>query len=1023
MQRSQSSDPARERFSFSWESPDSSSEEQIFFGEILPLWLNQRDLAYVHPQAPLAALVEAANPLASSRVDFAYLHPRNLGAAIVIEIDGEQHELRESQENDRDRDSALTSAGHMVVRIPASEIRRGQGPALEKARKALDRSEADPIPSDPRALAAIQVCVALVEIIEEGILPVGADKWSLGFAGPETASLEVGFRCFVALITALEDLYQTRILPQEIRVLRADELAAGDLVIDWRDSVPWFADHVPQAPSGANLVSIRPAWLPLLPPLPPPPREWVAPNPQVASEALNTLLRFISPDKKGFWPGQEEALRRCLAGKDSLVLLPTGGGKSLVYQMAAVLLPGMTLVIAPLVALMEDQLDNLRRSGFDRVSTISSSTTRAGETGKLQELLRAGIHFLCYISPERMQIQEFRDALESARAAMPIPLIVIDEAHCVSEWGHDFRPAYLNIARIGRSLGRRGPGEPPSLVGLTGTASRAVLRDLQSELGIPELDAVITPETFDRPELSFEVIEGASASKPNILEGVLRAIPQRIGVPHSQLYQVDNGKASCGIVFCPHVRGDFGVEHVSELLSRKLGIPVPNYSGSLEGGQKTLVATAFKDDEFPLMVATKAFGMGIDKPNIRYTVHYSLPPSLEAFYQEAGRAGRARDRSHCTLIASVDNSTQAGRLLDPSLPAVDLNNLYRKIDRENRDDITRNLYFHTDSFKGIPNEIDQVRSLLTKLGNLEVAGSDVISYSSDKEQKQTEKALHRLIILGLVSDYTVDFSRKQIKLTRHGASKDHVRERLAKYVGSYSKSRSANLLREIPDIEGQDLKAQVLSYVEHLIRFIYETIEASRRAGIREVWRWASSSASSEELRRRLLDYLQETEFSKEAMEILRTDEHNLESWGNLLDQISSRRDLEEIDAAMARASEDYPDHPAVLAVRAVLSATKSSDSEAAEFAAGCAEFLHSRYSGEPTLQSSYAQWVLDRASAVQSKALPAIVRAFVEKDDGSLTRTIIASDLPIEARFSAVPQMLDLITTKAQPIIDKWAN
>ncbi len=351
-------------------------------------------------------------------------------------------------------------------------------------------------------------------------------------------------------------------------------------------------------------------------------------------EDAEWFLRYIFR-KPAFLEGQWDVVSRALQGKDSIVLLPTGGGKSIAFQLAILLLPGRGMVVAPLISLIDDQLDYLRLFGIDRAIGITSTLTR-GQKDDAQGGLQRGHYLLSYVAPERFQSVGFRDTLRALTATTPVSIVAIDEAHCVSEWGHDFRTSYLNLGRIAREY-CESSGSVPPLLALTGTASRIVLKDVQRELDITEFDAIVTPVSFDRPELRFTVLACRSEEKQRRVIGFLQGVPAQLGIDAAQFFQPRGHQSSCGLVFCPHVKGSFGVREYQAFLTARLGVPVNIYSGGSPTGMaeanwavtKANSAKEFKRDLVTLMACTKAFGMGIDKPNIRYTVHVALPQSMD----------------------------------------------------------------------------------------------------------------------------------------------------------------------------------------------------------------------------------------------------------------------------------------------------------------------------------------------------------------------------------------------------------
>ena len=288
--------------------------------------------------------------------------------------------------------------------------------------------------------------------------------------------------------------------------------------------------------------------------------------------ALEAVMRavFAKPELR---EGQFEALAEVLAGHDCAVLLPTGAGKSMIYQLAGLCLPGSTLVVDPLVALMEDQIHGLRMHGIDRAVGISSRT---------RDLPRepGDAHFI-FVTPERLQRQKFRNELAAAAQTTPVNLAVIDEAHCVSEWGHDFRPAYLNFGMTLRGACNGALGKPP-LLALTGTASRAVLKDVLFQLGIRQENenSIVRPSTFDRPELSYRVVLATPDDSEVRLQGELRAMSGYFGAVAATFFEpTGRSNTYSGIVFVPTVNGWHGVSETWTLV-RALVPTAVRYSGS-----------------------------------------------------------------------------------------------------------------------------------------------------------------------------------------------------------------------------------------------------------------------------------------------------------------------------------------------------------------------------------------------------------------------------------------------------------
>ncbi len=344
---------------------------------------------------------------------------------------------------------------------------------------------------------------------------------------------------------------------------------------------------------------------------------------------LSVLKKYWGYD--AFRPLQREIIDSVLEGRDTLGLLPTGGGKSITFQVPAMLLPGLTVVVTPLISLMKDQVDNLRQRDIRAVHFHSGLTRRETELNLTR--CRLGKAKLAYLSPERLQNDSFMAELR----AMTVSLIVVDEAHCISQWGYDFRPSYLKVVRLREIVGEEVP-----ILALTASATPEVTADIMRALRFRE--PKIYARSFTRDNLSY-IVRYADI-KENTLLRVLRAT------------------TGCGIVY---VRSRRRCREIADLLRRE-GISAEFYHAGLDPEEKDLRQNLWKEDSVRIMVATNAFGMGIDKPDVRTVVHYDLPSSLEEYYQEAGRAGRDGRESFAVVIASPRDKATLSRRLSESFP-------------------------------------------------------------------------------------------------------------------------------------------------------------------------------------------------------------------------------------------------------------------------------------------------------------------------------------------------------------------
>ena len=343
--------------------------------------------------------------------------------------------------------------------------------------------------------------------------------------------------------------------------------------------------------------------------------------------------------------GQETVIHRVLAGLPTVAIMPTGAGKSLCYQLPALLLPGLTLVVSPLIALMKDQCDKLAGLGVAAVQLNSSRG--AGELQAAEESIASGRARLVFTTPERLADRDFIALL----ATRTVSLLAVDEAHCISQWGHDFRPAFLEIGGAVPLLGY------PAILALTATATQAVVDDIGAQLGVPDF-GIVNTGTY-RPNLHYAVEQvRREEDKLSRLAGLLRATP------------------GSGIVYAATVKT---AEEVTAALALA-GESVARYHGRVPAAERRANQDAFMGGQVRVMVATNAFGLGIDKPDIRFVVHYQMPSGLDAYYQESGRAGRDGEVAQCTLLYLRKDKAVQQFFLAGRYPALDdVTAIYRQL--------------------------------------------------------------------------------------------------------------------------------------------------------------------------------------------------------------------------------------------------------------------------------------------------------------------------------------------------------
>ena len=434
---------------------------------------------------------------------------------------------------------------------------------------------------------------------------------------------------------------------------------------------------------------------------------------------------FGYPD---FRPGQSQAVESVLQAQDTLVVLPTGGGKSICYQVPALLLPHLTVVISPLISLMKDQVDALTRRGLP-ATLINSSLTASQVADRLARVQR-GEFKLLYVAPERFDFGSTAERLKG----LGVSLLAVDEAHCISEWGHDFRPSYLRIAQVRERLGW------PPVVALTATATPHVRADIVRQLRLDHAKTIITG--FDRRNLRYHVISTRTESdKDAALVRVLRDTP------------------GLAVVYASTRRT---VERITNVLNDARVAAVAYHAG-LDDTHRREVQDAFMKERVRVIVATNAFGMGIDKPNVRLVVHYAMPGTLEAYYQEAGRAGRDGEPADCFLLHSFQDRFTHEFFIKGSYP-----------ERSVVEDVYR-----------------VVRRTASKTGSFDLSAEDIASGVRGKVNvREVEGALRILVAAGAYKKLPENGSRAFVRLLA-------TPQRIKRELGGESEAMELGLLRAL----------------------------------------------------------------------------------------------------------------------------------------------------------------------------------------------------------------------------------
>lgn len=758
-------------------------------------------------------------------IEFPY-HQDTKSKGVVIEIDGPQHQLSEQQYLDTERDRAVTTCGWSnTLRIKTSEF--GTNQFTQKIKNLLVpilnneyvkfcvQNVLNPIWNDPLGKEIIQLCLiplgvariqrSLLELLASEMLPLQKEQWRIAIIERDVPCGALAIKDLQLLINVINSLtYEPLLLPKIIlEVFSSPEFFDSqfqgsniktinsfsptteyDLVIDisilerafGQEIIVANADEIITLRSSHYIESKRSIITNELIKFRPfcsnseNSDNWLVENKSI-KEGLEYLLQSIFR-KLVFREGQLPILHNSLQCRSVIGLLPTGGGKSLTYQLSALLQPGICLVIDPINSLMKDQVDGLLKNNIDSCLLINRTLQGEEKRKVLRRMADGEVQFV-FVSPERLQMEEFREMLhDMSTNGLYFSYCVIDEVHCVSEWGHDFRTAYLRLGENAIKYCKTKNNKHIPLFGLTATASYDVLADVQRELsGNDESrrlheDAIIRSEFTKRNELQYVIEEvtfptgglnniwdlkrSLGGNKQQRVLRLLSEIPKTIqdflGNPYmvfneDQWRNNDKGEQDAfqdmqlnafnpdnffpnhhaALIFCPHTKGIFGV--TDKFKTGRNGMPVSREGyydnlcqiGTLKAGyfmgsgsdnditSKIIQEESFENQdkfinhELNMMVATKAFGMGIDKENIRFTIHINYPGSIESYVQEAGRAGRDGKMALSYILFNDQSIT---------IPTED-----EPIDH----DLGINMYFHKNSFKGIAKELAVLDELLTEI--------------------------------------------------------------------------------------------------------------------------------------------------------------------------------------------------------------------------------------------------------------------------------------------------------------------
>jgi len=653
-------------------------------------------------------------------------------------------------------------------------------------------------------------------------------------------------------------------------------------------------------------------------------------NYKITDEDKPVLEFFLNNifDKPSFREGQFPIIANALNRKDTIGLLPTGGGKSLCYQLPCLLQPSINIVVCPIKSLMYDQYDNLVNIFINNLHFITSDLEQK-EKQKIESKFEKGNYLLVWISPEKFQIPNFRDKISAIVTNFSIAYAVVDEVHCLSEWGHDFRTSYLNLAKTIDKLSpkdEKGEGKI-KFIGLTATASVNVLKDIKIEFARQkqsiEDENIKSLLDYSREELFFEVIYD-NGNKFNQLIKIINNLRDK------ENFTISDDKA--GIVFTPNVNGEYGCYNIANKLNKIYQNQVNYFSGSVPttfNGEfkepimsnnefneyKIKIQKDFKENKYKLLVATKSFGMGIDKQNIFYTFHYGIPSSLEALYQEAGRAGRWDIRkienknkiAKCFVLFSPESieRKKIDKLFHKDTTFTKLQDIIDEVGYNGKDIFKQFFLFvqrHNDIeidfniilklIKTYFKENTQVKIFWTEARNKLKINNDIL-----------EKAIYRLSILGIVSDWTTDFIN-QYEVQFDTINEEHIIKSLSYYINKYEPD--TDLSKALKQVVGNSILEKAIRY---LLKWTFENIVYNRKQSLKTLYDLCLEFKDNNHFKQRINSYFI---FSERTFVLQHIAENtkNYEKWFEVLtinnNNVLYKNEFEKLKDSISRFLESY---------------------------------------------------------------------------------------------------------------------
>jgi len=882
-------------------------------------------------------------------------------AKLVIEIDGQQHKLDEvTRVSDSTRDNYLSGKGITTIRITTRELQNGTYTAkVETILKHLERYEKllnfyknacekieenqmseEEVKTKLLPTAIIRFQVLLIELLTHKYLTFD-EEWNFNILAHENLPnfAELAINDLLIWVDKLWQLKNKSELkkPNFNIAITNDKTKFQPTTKAINIDFSLFKRYTDENKISEDVIFVRTDYFDIVKdknyfrvsttePI----------NYNVTDEDKSILEFFLDNifDKPSFREGQFSIISNALNRKDTIGLLPTGGGKSLCYQLPCLLQPSINFVVCPIKSLMYDQNDNLVKTLVTNVSFITSDLD-ADERREIEINFEQGRYLFVWISPEKFQIPSFREKISAIVANFSIAYAVVDEVHCLSEWGHDFRTSYLNLAKTIDKLSSKdenGEGKI-KFIGLTATASVNVLKDIKIEFSRQkqrlEDENIKSLLDYSRKELQFEVLND-NGNKSDKLKKLINELKD------TESFIETTEKA--GLIFTPNVNGAYGCYSVSNTLNSLYQNKVSWFSGDVpkvdeydENGNRTgrkidlmprnefnkhklQVQKDFKENKYQLLVATKAFGMGIDKQNVFYTFHYGLPSSVEALYQEAGRAGRWDKRKEenkskigkCYVLHSPEthDRERVERLFHKDTTFTEMKAISDEVGFGGRDIFKQVFLFvqgQNDIEKDFEIVLGVIKNYFKEKTQTRIFWNDAytkLRINSDVLQK----AIYRLSLLGIVSDWTTNFIN-HFEVQFKTIDENHIIKSVSDYITKYEPN--TDVKKELQKVQRDTVLEKAVWY---LLNWTFENIAYSRKQSLKTLSDWCSQFEDSESFKQRIDSYFifSETTF---VLQHIAENPKDYKQWFEVLttnNQFPNRTEFEKLKDSISRFLESY---------------------------------------------------------------------------------------------------------------------